>query len=95
MVSVIFVINQKQNIINRMESIDKIIQIVEKLEQDSIMLNSNNSKESINNLKDFAMLNLSTLRIAKNDVKNLGYSKVYEKLEKKTIESISRINKLL
>ena len=75
-----------------MESIEKTIQIVENLEQQSIMLNDRDSIDSINSLKDEALLNLGEIKSKKNHIE---YSKVYEKLEQKLIKSISRIESFL
>jgi hypothetical protein len=78
-----------------MESIDKMIQVVEKLEQDSLMVNDNDSKTRINSIKDNALSILPIIRIKKDDPKNLGHSKVLDKLEEKIIKTISRLERLL
>ncbi|WP_271783605.1 hypothetical protein [Aquimarina algiphila] len=75
-----------------MEPIGRTIQIVEKIEQNSLMLTDRDSKDSINSLKDEALLKLGEIKSKTNHIE---YSKVYKSLEQKLVKSISKIESFL
>jgi hypothetical protein len=72
------------------KNIEKIVGIVQKLEQDFAMMNKENEK-SMEMMKDRAHMLLPTIKIAKDDPKNFSYKKVYEKLEHKIASVISQL----
>ncbi|WP_233758404.1 hypothetical protein [Algoriphagus sp. AGSA1] len=72
-----------------MENIDKLITIVEKLENDFSVLDKNNAT-SVDLMKDRAFMLLPLILVSKNEPKNVSSRLIYEDLEDRVAKIISQ-----